>query len=450
MNTRSDFPSCTLRFDSKGAYASPAELQEIIDMVTDEKITDLIVMSHGWKNNEAEATAIYSGLLSEMRKVLQNAPLGHNRTFGVLEIIWPSELKKFWLFTKFLTPDSQLGEVASSDSNTQIMEQFDQLELFFEEDEAKKSILRAGRQEISCLDDTEAAIHLIKHFKQLLPIDEGSYTDPVDNLLIRINPEEGKSLLKRLHVKPKNKSNSNLGRAAVISDAVSDKREGTGEATFSLSFRGIAKGTSEFLNICTYYWMRERAYIIGTQGLHPALFKLKQEHPNLKLHLVGHSFGALLVTSSVLGPKNRSSLTVDTLTLLQAAFSHFSFAPQVLLHGDGRFRPALLDIKGPVLISYSHKDQAVGIMYALASALANQVALQTDDETVSLYGGLGRNGAQGTPESSDEFILDYGNTSFSFMPGKVYNLKADGCIRDHNDVVHYEVAYAILSAISTT
>ena len=43
-----------------------------------------------------------------------------------------------------------------------------------------------------------------------------------------------------------------------------------------------------------------------------------------RLHLVGHSFGAKLLTSAVLGGVHPRSLT-----LLQAAFSAFAFAPEV-------------------------------------------------------------------------------------------------------------------------
>jgi hypothetical protein len=43
-----------------------------------------------------------------------------------------------------------------------------------------------------------------------------------------------------------------------------------------------------------------------------------------RLHLVGHSFGAKLVTSAVLG-----GARLESLTLLLGAFSAFAFAPEI-------------------------------------------------------------------------------------------------------------------------
>jgi hypothetical protein len=37
-----------------------------------------------------------------------------------------------------------------------------------------------------------------------------------------------------------------------------------------------------------------------------------------------------------------------------------------------------------------------------------------------------------------------------FEPAKVYNLHADAIIRDHSDIVHPEVAFAVLTALAAT
>jgi hypothetical protein len=41
-------------------------------------------------------------------------------------------------------------------------------------------------------------------------------------------------------------------------------------------------------------------------------------------------------------------------------------------------------------------------------------------------------------------------TACDFMPGKLYNLKADAFIDNHSDVTGAEVAHALVSAIAST
>ena len=86
--------------------------------------------------------------------------------------------------------------------------------------------------------------------------------------------------------------------------------------------------------------------------------------------------------------------------------------------------------------------------YPLASLLAGQVAAGLGDKN-DKYGGIGRNGAQKTPEASDGTLLKVGG-AYAFKAGKLYNLNSDAVITGHSDLAHNEVAYALLNAVSTT
>ena len=55
------------------------------------------------------------------------------------------------------------------------------------------------------------------------------------------------------------------------------------------------------LNFATYYQMKERAGTVGAGGLNPLLRELRAAAPDLRIHLVGHSFGGRLVTAAALG-----------------------------------------------------------------------------------------------------------------------------------------------------
>jgi hypothetical protein len=85
------------------------------------------------------------------------------------------------------------------------------------------------------------------------------------------------------------------------------------------------------------------------------------------------------------------------------------------------------------------------VAYPLASRIAGQDAAGLGDEN-DRFGGLGRNGAQHTPERVVGTLQPVGS-SYTFEPGKIYNLNADAIIADHSDICHHEVAFALLKAV---
>jgi cation transport regulator ChaC len=109
-------------------------------------------------------------------------------------------------------------------------------------------------------------------------------------------------------------------------------------------------------------------------------------------------------------------------------------------------------VQGPIVITHTANDDAVGVAYPIASKLAGQEASAIGDRE-SLFGGLGRNGAVDTSEVVEGSMVD-ANSDYSFerSPGRIYNLLADQYIRDrpgveaHGDVTNREVANVVASA----
>jgi pimeloyl-ACP methyl ester carboxylesterase len=211
---------------------------------------------------------------------------------------------------------------------------------------------------------------------------------------------------------------------------------------------GPRAAARNLLNFATYYKMKERAGIVGRTGANQVLRTIRASNPNLRLHLIGHSFGGRLVTAAALGPDGAAAVQPQTLTLLQAAFSHYGFAQHWDGVNDGLFRRVVTDqrVAGPVLITYTRNDTAVGLAYPIASQIARQTAAWVGDKN-DRYGGIGSNGAQKTPEAVDEDLLVVGSP-YAFQRGQLHNLKADAFIANHSDICKNEVAYAIQVAIS--
>ena len=188
--------------------------------------------------------------------------------------------------------------------------------------------------------------------------------------------------------------------------------------------------------------MKDRAGQVGR-----ALGPLLVEHAigRTRVHLVGHSFGArLLSAAAAAAPRNG----VASLSLLQAAFSHYSFAKDWEPGKDGAYRTVLADPKvvGPLIVTHTRNDRLVGIAYAIASRIAGQVASDIGGAD-SRFGGLGGNGAQRTPEAVARDLLDTGQP-YDLDHGRLYNLRADKFVTGHSDVTDRYAAHAVLAAVA--
>ena len=208
---------------------------------------------------------------------------------------------------------------------------------------------------------------------------------------------------------------------------------------------GVQAAARRIANFATYYQMKGRAGTVGSKGAAEMLKRVRDAKPDIRIHLAGHSFGGRLVTAAAHAfPASTKSVTMS---LLQAAFSHNSLSGRFGADGDKGFFRALIDekrITGPIIITHTKNDRAVGIAYPLASRIAGQNAAALGDQD-DPYGGMGRNGAQNTVEADNNATMGLPGTAYSFAPGKVHNISAD-VIRDHSDIKRIEVAYAVLTA----
>jgi len=215
--------------------------------------------------------------------------------------------------------------------------------------------------------------------------------------------------------------------------------DGAGAGLFS----SIVDAVRGVLNVTTYYTMKDRAGAVGTKGIATLLERLHAAQPDARLHLVGHSFGGRAVTAAALA----TSAPVQSLALLQAAYSHFGMANDWDGAGaQGLFAGVPAKVRGPVIVTCTRNDRAVGVAYPIASRLARQIGVGLGEEN-DPYGGIGRNGARKTPASLPPAELLEVGGAYALQAGRVSSLVADAFISGHSDVTGRQVAYAILSAL---
>jgi hypothetical protein len=221
------------------------------------------------------------------------------------------------------------------------------------------------------------------------------------------------------------------------------------KSTIGSLITGSRAAVGRLLNFLTYYEMKKRAGVVG-QALGSKTLPALAVNRQTRLHLIGHSFGARLVTAAadVLPKLNRIDLT--SLTLLQGAFSHNAFRKLVTPGVAGAFLHVLGKPAGPIAVTHTHNDLACTLAYAFASRLSGTIAAAIGDKN-DLYGAMGANGPQGMDAGT--FVADDTAKQFSPTRGKVNTFLADSYIVKtdssdaHNNVTNADVGRLVASVL---
>jgi hypothetical protein len=199
----------------------------------------------------------------------------------------------------------------------------------------------------------------------------------------------------------------------------------------------------------SFWMMKRRAGSVGERLGRECIAPLWGALPHApRLHLVGHSFGATLLSSAVLGGARPESLT-----LLLAAFSAFAFAPEVPGFGrPGRYHRVVAErqVQGPVVVLRSDHDTGLATFYRAAVPPAEAAryrapgtALRRTAATVATSG-LGAVGARAVGAPSID-LLDAQRSGIPSYP--IVNVDGSRVVRAcvplvgaHRDVFHPEIA----------
>jgi hypothetical protein len=207
----------------------------------------------------------------------------------------------------------------------------------------------------------------------------------------------------------------------------------------------------------SFWKMKDRARKFGETGGHALLTSLQKAAPKAGFHLMGHSFGCIVVSATVAGPPNGKPLPrpVDSLFLVQGALSLWSYANDIPYAPGtaGYFHRIMKNrlVRGPIVTTRSTRDTAVGRLYPLGAKLKKQLVLA--DPKYPQYGGIGSFGIQGIGAGED-MQMQSATHAYNFREGRVYNLEASKVIRNgggasgaHSDIAHPEVAHAFWAAV---
>ena len=242
--------------------------------------------------------------------------------------------------------------------------------------------------------------------------------------------------------------------AAIITDYEADNAQGAPQL---LGFTDtVREAILSPLRQLSFWKMKDRARIFGETGGNALLRKLQDAAPRARFHLMGHSFGCIVVSATVAGVNSRPlQRPVDSLFLVQGALSLWAYAKDIpYAHGTAGYFHGILGnrlVRGPIVTTRSKFDTAVGRFYPMGARVKQQLVL--GNEKYPEYGGIGTFGIQGAP-GIDELAMGKVTYAYAFRPSRVYNLEAsdfikegDGASGAHSDIAHPEIAHAFWAAV---
>lgn len=453
------FETWPVEFGRDGNLVLESQVDELVR--TAASATDMLVISHGWNNDEREASLLYRELLGNLS--LQTTASAPGRRLVVLRVYWPSK--------RFADEDLIPGGVASSTDPVQsVSEQIDALLRDFKfqdglltdlrspdtraKDAVQRDALGAMQKLLPRLDeDPEAQEEFVRLSRLLL---SSHVNDEEEVLQQNFYASDGPEVLQRLSRKFKPKAPPVEGPTSIGGVQVDGMGDEGGAAGLGNMFRGALNGARNLLNLFTYFEMKERAGTVGSAGLADVLRRVKTANPKLRLHLCGHSFGGRLVVSALTArpPVAEATEGVRSVVLLQAAFSHNGLGVKYDGQRDGYFRRVFEGnrLHGPIVITHTEKDWCVGLAYPIASRLRNQVASGLGGAN-DPYGAIGRNGAlfvSGELDKTETTLRPLGEPYAVFKAGRVYNLHGGDFITGHAAVRGREVAQALRHALDAS
>jgi hypothetical protein len=436
-------PFWELTFDADGD-PDAGQRDAFLVEVRDRGLTDVIVLAHGWNNDRRIANELYArffGLLA--------GQLPAEARVGLAGVVWPSQLWADEPIPDFAAPGraadgtAGLGDAAADPAPadpTLDAATLDRLRSLFPAAAApldKMAQLLAG-------PPTDAALaefhRCLGEFSRLAAAGTGADDGEGDKAGAQLPSGEPRMLLDD-HRTLFERYRDALVNAGVAAD------DGGGAAGLGDQLSGLLKGAKEALRQATYWQMKNRAGAVGRAGLGPLVGQLPDA---VRAHLVGHSFGARLVSFALAGLPAAAS--VRSVTLLQGAFSHWAFASPLPFDASrsGALAGMLARIDGPLAACFSVHDSAVGAFYPLASFAAQEDSAAAQDATFR-WGGMGADGAQGVGAVVEGIRASGGR--YGFAPGTALNIDASEVVSRggppsgaHSDIVHPEVTWVVLAA----
>lgn len=444
-------PYWPLRFDAQGD-PDPVLRDRLLEELPGAGVHDLFVFSHGWNNAPATATRLYERFFGLVEPLL---PRGDDRRVAVVGVVWPAMA---WLDEPIPDFADGGGAAALGDAPASDRELVEALKAVYETPEQQQQLDELAALLEDQPDDPASLQEFHRLLRALVDSDPVQPVAPEDAGEAGMLEEDATEVYGRFLAaqerlaagEPWAREESPGARLGGFGGPPVDDG---GAAGLLDQGKRLWSGAKMALRQATYFTMKRRAGAVGERGLGPVLGRLAEAAPGLRVHLVGHSFGARVVSFALAGlPEDRDTSPVKSLVLLQAAFSHFAFASP-LPHDrarSGALAGRASRVDGPLVCCFSVHDSAVGTLYPIASFSSREDAAGRS-ELAYRWGALGHDGAQAVSAATADVQPVHGR--YAYAPGRFLNVDAGDVVRSgrppsgaHSDIFHPELAWIAVSA----
>jgi hypothetical protein len=416
------------RADDAGGLMSP----RILQVLGNEPVTDVFILSHGWKGDLPAAREQYNAWIGAMARNEADRERMRAARPGFRSLLvgfhWPSQPwgdEKLGGGVSFDLTDAPSVEDLVNEWSTRIADTDPARD-------ALKTIFAAAQRDLlpdALPPDVKAAYETLNREAGLggdgVAGAPGADREPFD-------PEQYYQVARL--------------------DEMLDGAMDFGGGGFSLG------GLLSPLRQLSFWMMKARARKVGESGGARLLAELQRAaKDNVRFHLMGHSFGCIVVSSMLCGEGGHGQLArpADSLALAQGAVSLWSYCSSIeQAEGQpGYFRALIADrrVRGPIITTRSRFDAAVGRFYPIGAGIADQVSF--DANQLPKYGGIGAFGIQGPGIEIVDMEMKQASEGYGFEAGKVYNLDCSGFINQgggaagaHSDIAKPAVAHAVWEA----
>jgi hypothetical protein len=352
LNDGVSVPFYVIPFDKVGVCEAPETRRRLVESVAQGVYTDVFVFSHGWNTDWQSAIQVYERFLAgfmQLRRTYNLKVPGAYRPV-LVGIFWPSAALVFG--------EAEVGPVMSSVAPMGV--------------EADPSASDwAVNIEHQALRDLAQQLKRsqVQRFYELMQKES-------------LDPQESLELAKIVRVfyrtvDDETHQSKRLSATKIVQQWQDVERDEAAQTTpgvapagaQAIEFGQLAQRLDprNALRVLTIYQMKDRAGVVGGFGVGPLLRELL-EVKDLKLHLIGHSFGCKVMLAAVATggpfPKQRQ---VDSLLLLQPAVSHLCFADKIdKVNRPGAYRVVLERVRKPILSTFSTQDTPLYRLFHLA------------------------------------------------------------------------------------
>ena len=430
-------PFYVVPFDADGACTGPrAAAAAVADAAG---ATDVFLFSHGWNNDWAAATGRYYDFLHAYSAVRAQRWEPPTRPYEpvLVGVFWPSEA--------LLGDGDQAPDIAADTGLTPAVPA-DAAARRSELDTLAQRIPAADRERFSALADADTltdaeADQLTALLAPVLAGPPDELGDPGD----APTPKDLKVIWEQLPA-------ADGGPVSTDTGGFVDDGGPVGPGPGTAGFLDLVKKLDprRLVRAATVLLMKDRAGRVGARGVHDLLGRLVAASPDVRVHLIGHSYGCKVVLSALCAgdPPGRP---VDSVLLLEPALSALAFATTVEgTDRPGGYRSALQRSRQPILTTFSSHDMPLTKVFHLAVRRASDLgeAVIAGSPLPSRYAALGGFGPYGC--DADSVVVQPAAPPAGYPldgPKRIVAVQGDSVISGHGDVANPATAWMLLDQV---